>query len=276
MRHETRRMTIRVGFQRRTAPFSFSRSGGFFPAGYSVDLAMDVIRDLERLETEPLRFEAVEVTSSTREELLASGEIDIECGSTTITPRRLERFAFTRAIYETTQRIAVKSVGHQKSVTERRIVGIRGSSSHEAIISVPTARLGFTPRFVGVSSIGEALDAFREDDAIDAIVADDIILRSALSQSAIPEATLLEVPLGQERYGFMLRREDHALLRSVDGALGRILGSDRHIRSLKTWFADEPRDLGYSFAVDAPATSSHAPRGFEPSTVTTCSGGSLV
>jgi len=80
---------IRVGFQRHTPPFSYCTDAPFVPLGYSVDLFRQVLTGIARRHgIATCEIRAVEVTSATRLALLEDGHIDVECGSTTITPER--------------------------------------------------------------------------------------------------------------------------------------------------------------------------------------------
>lgn len=232
------RGTLRVGFQRNTPPFSYAPGPAFEPIGYSVDLARLVLAKVFDGTRQPPPLEAVEVTSTTREGLLAEGRIDIECGSTTITEARLRRCAFSRPIFRTSHRIAVKQ-GATAGTGTRRVVGIQGSTSQAALEGAPDPGFAFT--FVGVPSIGSAFDAFLDDPLVDAIVADEVILRTLLRGDRVPgDVSLLDVRLGEEGYGFMMRKDDPEFVRAVDAALADVLASDVHPKLLDTWFADEP------------------------------------
>ncbi|MET8683127.1 transporter substrate-binding domain-containing protein [Streptomyces sp. NPDC004732] len=237
------RETLRVGFQRNTPPFSHATAGtaAFEPIGYSVDLARLVLAKVFDGTRPPPSLEAVEVTSSTREGLLAEGRIDIECGSTTITEARLGRCAFSTPIFRTSHRIAVKpgaTAGTAGTAGPRRVVGIQGSTSQAALESAPDP--GFACTFAGVPSIGAALDAFLDDPRIDAMVADEVILRTLLRGDRTPDGvTLLDVRLGAESYGFMMRKDDPEFVRAVDAALADVFASDAYPKLLDTWFVDE-------------------------------------
>ncbi|MCX4671230.1 transporter substrate-binding domain-containing protein [Streptomyces sp. NBC_01381] len=244
------RAVVRVGFQRNTPPFSYAHAptAEFDPVGYSVDLARLVLAKVFGGAHAMPPLEAVEVTSSTRERLLAEGRIDIECGSTTITQERRLRSAFSRPIFRTSHRIAVKP-GAFEVAGGPRIVGIQGSTSQAALESRTDLEFPYT--FVGVDSIGAARDAFLGDPGTGAMVADEVILRSLLRGGAAHEdITLLDVRLGGEFYGFMMRRDDRELVRAVDAALDEVLASDAYPALLTSWFVDELPGLGFGLDMD--------------------------
>lgn len=242
-----RRGEIRVGFQRHTPPFSYATGTGFRPIGYSVDLARQVVAALGRELGCELQIRPVEVTSSSREVLLASGEIDMECGSTTITKERRQRCAFSRPIFHTSHRIALKIHGHRPT-RATRITGITGSTSHAALLAETAPDLAF--EFSGRSSIGEAFDAFCSDLEIDGMVADEVILASLLRQSPTIEATVLDQRLGGEHYGFLMRMNDRALTAAVDRALGELIDSTSFLRQFSPWFDSVLPDIGFSLGLN--------------------------
>ncbi|WP_306321421.1 MULTISPECIES: transporter substrate-binding domain-containing protein [unclassified Streptomyces] len=242
---------IRVGFQRSTPPFSYATAAPderFEPIGYSVDVARMTLSKVFGGAHATPPWEAVEVTSATREALLAEGRIDIECGSTTITRERLTRCAFSRPIFRTSHRIAVKP-GALAAASAVKVVGIRGSTSQAALES--SGGVGFPYTFVGVDSIGAARDAFLADPGIGAMVADEVILRSLLGGGETRSgASLLDVRLGGECYGFMMRRRDREFLRAVDAALEQVLTSDEYPEILSAWFVDSLPGLGFGLGMD--------------------------
>ncbi|MFD6436377.1 transporter substrate-binding domain-containing protein [Streptomyces venezuelae] len=235
------RGTLRVGFQRNTPPFSSAAPGraAFEPVGYSVDLACLVLAKVFAGTRVPF-LSPVEVTSTTRENLLTEGRIDIECGSTTITEARRARCAFSVPIFRTAHRIAVKPGAANGT---RRVVGIQGSTSQVALEAAPDPGFAFT--FVGVPSIGAAFDAFLDDPLVDAMVADEVILRTLLSgDRARDDVTLLDARFGGDSYGFMMRRDDPEFVRAVDAALADVFASDAYPALLDKWFADELPETG--------------------------------
>ncbi|GCB43181.1 transporter substrate-binding domain-containing protein [Streptomyces sp. NL15-2K] len=239
---------VRVGFQRSTPPFSYAPTADFSPVGYSVDLARLVLATVLGTPHTAPPLEAVEVTSSTREALLARHRIDIECGSTTITQARARRCAFSRPIFRTSHRIAVKP-GVKVTAGGLHVVGIQGSTSQAALET--RTDLGFDWTFVGVASIGEARDVFLDDPRVGAMVADEVILRALLRGGGTPEGIrLLDTRLGGEFYGFMMRRHDQEFVRAVDDALAEVFASDAYPRLLQSWFVDELPGLGFGLGMD--------------------------
>lgn len=246
-----RRAEIRIGYQRHTPPFSSAASGAFEPVGYSVDLAQAVVHRLSEACGGPLAIVAVETTSTTRESMLLAGEFDMECGSTTITAQRRQRAAFSQPIFRTSHRVALRGSAAANPGRTLRITGIEGSTSQAALLQEPPT--GWHFEFHGQPSIGQAFHAYRFDPSIDGLVADEVILGSLLSGAGESATIMLDQRLGQEAYGFMLRKVDRELLSAVDDALGHVLSSAAFRQQLVRWLP--PSALGLD------ARSGSAPAG---------------
>lgn len=238
---------IRIGFQRHTPPFSYSIEGAPTFHGYSVALAREVLHRLVQAGVCASAVVDVAVTSSTREGLLLSRAIDLKCGSTTITASRQDRHAFSHPIFLTRHRLALKR--GREARPSLRVVGIQGSTSHSALLDAGDEASPHV--FVGVSSIGEARTAFIEDPGLDAMVADEVILRSLLNAAlAAGEVHLLETAFGADAYGFMVRHEDHELLQQVNTVLTDIFADVRWRRDLASWFTEPLPTLDFALQMD--------------------------
>lgn len=242
---------IRIGFQRHTPPFSYAAAHAPWPSGYSVALATEAMAVLALSIGVPLRIHPVEVTSTTRTDMLLQGEIDIECGSTTITAERNRQVAFSRPIFHTAHRVALKAGRSLQYAHPIRVTGIGESTSHHALLK---AFATFAPdralNFVGHQSIGDAFDAFVQYDDIDAIVADEVILAGLLSGSGPRGIRMVEQRIGGEHYGFMMRLSDAAFRHAVDHALSTVLDAPGFVRSYAVWFDRPLPGLGFSLGLD--------------------------
>lgn len=238
---------IRVGFQRHTPPFSYMAQEQW-PIGYSVSLAIEVVDALAMRLGVPLRMRVVEVTSTTRTDMLISGAIDMECGSTTITEARQRHVAFSRPIFHTAHRVALKAGRSLSGARAIRVTGITGSTSHLALLCASAP--GCAPHFVGHPSIGAAFDAFLSDGQIDGIVADEVILAGLMLRSRQRGITLAEERYGGEHYGFMMRPGDRALHDTVNQALGAVLQAPEFARRYAPWFNGPLPGLGFSLGLD--------------------------
>ena len=240
---------LRVGFQRHTPPFSYASPDGRWPLGYSVALAQDVVAHLSRRLGVELEVQPVEVTSSTRVDLLERDLIDIECGSTTITEERRRRVSFSRPIFRTAHRLARRTPPAPGSTAPGAVAGIEGSTSHQAFaLAHPGGEGG---RFKGFPSIGQAFHAFQHDTAVDGLVADEVILAGLLQGLPSAEGLSIGPALGGECYGFVMRLQDLTLQQLVDDALDALFQAPDFPARYTPWFEQALPGLGYGLGLDA-------------------------
>src|SRR5262245_31108713 len=83
--------TLTVGYRENSLPFSYTGSDGK-PAGYSIDLCQEIaVAVQQELKLANLAVRWVPVTPDNRIDAVASGAVDIECGSTTASLSRQEK-----------------------------------------------------------------------------------------------------------------------------------------------------------------------------------------
>ena len=89
------RKAIRIGHLTDAYPMSFVGPGGEVE-GYSIELCKRIAEEVGKtVGITPLKIEYVPTTLEGRFDAVASGKVDIECGTSTITLSRMERVDFT-------------------------------------------------------------------------------------------------------------------------------------------------------------------------------------
>ncbi|MFO1303538.1 MAG: amino acid ABC transporter substrate-binding protein [Burkholderiales bacterium] len=230
--------TIRIGYRDDAIPFSYAGSGGM-PMGYSIDLCRAIVDTLARdLGRESLRIEFVRVSAQDRIERVASGAVDLECGSTTITTARLARVAFSPAIFVTGTRLAVPRASGVRGFGDlqgRRVAVVAGTSNEAAMRELDRLR-GLRLTFVTASGYGEAI-ALVAGGKADALAADEVLVRGALaSRGAAQDFRIVGIPLSPEPYGIMMPRGEPMLADAAERTL-RDLASSREIAWIyDRWF----------------------------------------
>ncbi|RJG06518.1 hypothetical protein D3870_11295 [Noviherbaspirillum cavernae] len=245
------RGALHVGFQRYTPPFSYSVDETFDPVGYSVDLCRHVVAAIGRqCGRDEVEIVPVEVTSSNRLAFLEQGLIDMECGSTTNTVERQRYSLFSRSIFYTAHRILLKdSAADTDGRRALTITGIQDSTSHRSLMECehpdPDQRFDFT----GCPSIFSAFERFRDDPQVDAIIADEVILKSLLLRSQAAGVRFFPDGLGGEPYGFMIRMGEDAFKAAVDDQLACLFRSDGFASLYAKWFMQPLPDLGFDLSM---------------------------
>jgi glutamate/aspartate transport system substrate-binding protein len=203
-----------------------------------VDLCYRVIAAIsQRLELGEVKICPVEVNSSSRLALLEQGLIDIECGSTTNTAQRQQFSLFSHSVFYTAHCILLKNANVAGRVSPQQaltITGIENSTSHSSLMAWRHPDWRF--HFVGCDTISSTFERFREDIQVDAMVADEVILKSLLLRSEMTDVTLLPDTLGGEPYGFMIRKGDHSFKAEVDTQLAVAFQSDDLEALYARWF----------------------------------------
>ena len=83
--------SISLGYRTDSPPFSFTGGDGQ-PAGYSVDLCKRIATSIEQGLKLSLAVKWVPLTAANRFDQVASGAVDLECGNSSVTLGRMERF----------------------------------------------------------------------------------------------------------------------------------------------------------------------------------------
>ena len=92
------------------------------PIGYSIELCTKVIEAVKReLKRTNLVVKYVPVSTSSRISALTSGEIDLECGSTTSTAERRKEVEFTIPTFIAAARLLVPPRGRMLALGGRRV-----------------------------------------------------------------------------------------------------------------------------------------------------------
>ncbi len=229
--------TVRLGYRDDIVPFSFVRGEGV-PSGYSLDLCRAIVATLSEELDVPLAIEYVRVTAQDRVRAVATGAVDLECGTTTTTAQRRKSVAFSPVIFVTGTRLAVPRGSAVRSVAAlagKRIAVVGGTTNEAAMRAVDRLR-GLRATFVVVDGDAAALAALAEGRA-DALAADEVLLRALLAQSGrASEFRVVGPMLSFEPYGLMYPREEPVLADAVDRTLRALAESREIVWLYNRWF----------------------------------------
>lgn len=98
---------LNAGAPNDAIPFGFVGKDGK-TQGYSVDLLRLIQRRLETQFKKPIKLNLQEATVANRLQIVEKGDVDVMCGSTTITQERLERVDFSVPFFITGAQLLVK------------------------------------------------------------------------------------------------------------------------------------------------------------------------
>jgi glutamate/aspartate transport system substrate-binding protein len=243
---------ITLGHRDSSIPFSYLDDNQK-PIGYAMDICYKIVEAVKKeLKLDKLEVKLNPVTSSTRIPLLANGTIDLECGSTTNNTERQKQIAYTNTHFLTASRFVSKKSSNIKSIDNlkgKAVVSTSGTTNIKQLTEANAARnLGVN--IIPAKDHAEAFLMVETDRAV-AFVMDDILLASLVAGSKEPSAYVISTDAFSkpEPYGIMLRKDDPAFKKVVDGATAALYQSAEGSKLYEKWFMQKIPPKGLNLNV---------------------------
>jgi ABC-type amino acid transport substrate-binding protein len=237
---------IRIGHRESSAPFSFMGPEGK-PVGYSIDLCERIARAVQaELKLANLKIQYVPVTVSNRMDLVNSGAVDIECGSSTASLSRQERVDFSSLIFIDGGAYLVGRGSGIQGITDfaGKKIGVIPGTTTEPAVQEDLQRNGVTATIVPITDHDKGFLALQAGE-IDAYASDRTILVGLLvRENAADKFGVTDQQFSYEPYALMLRRNDSAFRLVVNRALARVYRSGDIVPIYSKWFAVMGRPSG--------------------------------
>jgi glutamate/aspartate transport system substrate-binding protein len=232
------RGSIRLGHRVNSFPFAFLSPRGR-PLGYSLDLCAAVVEEVSAELGREIRVEYLPVTPENRFDLLQSGAIDLECGSTSGSVERRKRFAFSPTIFVTGTKLLVRRDWGAQSLDDlrgRKVAVTRGTTNEAAVEKLSAKRM------LGIALVKGADhdESFRylESGAADAFAADDVLLHSRIAKTAGNRYRVVGDYLSFDPYALVYRKDDPDFADVVDRAFRRLAESREIVGIYGKWFLE--------------------------------------
>src|ERR1700712_2485905 len=247
---------ITLGFRDSSIPFSYLDDNQK-PIGYAMDICYKIVEAVKKeLKLDKLEVKLNPVTSSTRIPLLANGTIDLECGSTTNNTERQKQTAYPNPHCLTASRFVSKKSSNIKSIDDlkgKAVVSTSGTTNIKQLTEANAARnLGVN--IIPAKDHAEAFLMVETDRAV-AFVMDDILLASLVAGSKEPGAYVISKDAFSkpEPYAIMLRKDDPAFKKVVDGATAALYRSGEGQKLYDKWFTQKipPKGLNLNAPISA-------------------------
>jgi glutamate/aspartate transport system substrate-binding protein len=229
--------TFTLGYLTSAPPFSFPGPDKR-PVGYSIDLCTQIASKIQDQLSTSLKLNWVPVTTDNRLDMVASGKINIECGTTTASLSRQERVDFSLMTFVdgggllTKKDLTLRSVA---DLADKRIAIIPGTTTETAFAKFLKEEF-VTVKLVPVKNHLEGLMAVQNGSA-DAFASDRGILIGLAVTSKDPSVFALPAILfSYEPYGFMVPRNDAAFRLAVNRALASLYRSGEILTIYERWF----------------------------------------
>jgi len=232
---ETR--VVRLGYRENSPPFAFLDAKKK-PIGYSLDLCEVVVDEIAREVSKDLTVEYRAVTPENRFELVTSGAIDLECGSTTNTAERRKIVAFSPTTFVTGTKLLVRRGSGIRSLRDldgKTIVLTRGTV-HETAIPRLIERQKLTVKFVFGGDHNESFQMLAAGKA-DAFANDDVQLYGMLAETRSgSDFRIVGDFLTYADYALTMRKDDPEFSEVVERAFHKLAGSREIVAIYERWF----------------------------------------
>ncbi|MGY6236674.1 amino acid ABC transporter substrate-binding protein [Burkholderia ambifaria] len=230
--------TIALGYRDASIPFSYLNARNQ-PIGYSIELCKALVSSIEDAVNKSLTIRWVPVTSDNRIDAVVSGNVDLECGSTTSNLERQQRVAFSPIIFVAGTKVMVKRGAPIRSFRDlagKKVAVTAGTTNEKALRDLDARfKLGIQLQVVPDHAQGFALVA---NGRADAFATDDVLLYGLIAENAGKggQYDVVGDYLSYDPYGIMFRKDDPQLAQVVKSTFEELAVDGEITRQYKRWF----------------------------------------
>ncbi len=230
--------TITLGYRENALPFSYLGPAGQ-PIGYSLDLCREIVDQIaDELGSDQINITLRRVTPAGRIPALTSGEIDLECGSSTNTIARRRDVAFSPIIFVAGTRLLVSRSSPVRSLRDLRgkTIVVTTGTTNEAAVRALIEKQGLDIKLITAADHDQSFAALRDGKA-EAFATDDILLYGLIARSGTQNAfKVVGDLLSFEPYGLMFRKDDPDFAALVERTFRRLAKSRELVWTYNAWF----------------------------------------
>jgi glutamate/aspartate transport system substrate-binding protein len=230
--------TVTLGYRESSIPFSYVNKVGD-PIGYSIDLCNAVVDEVSKeLEGVEIAVNYKKVTAETRIPAVKSGEVDLECGSTTANFERKKEVAFSPIFFIAGTKLLVprsSGISSYRDLRDKTVVVTAGTTNEAAVRAISDKQhLGI--RFLVGNDHAESFAMLKEGKA-DAFATDDALLYGLVATARLGDRYhVVGEYLSYDPYGLMYRKDDPDFAAIVDRTFGRLAQSRELVQLYNKWF----------------------------------------
>jgi glutamate/aspartate transport system substrate-binding protein len=230
--------TITLGYRESSLPFSYLNKRQQ-PIGYSIDLCREVVEDAAtELDGMDIKIAFAPVTSADRLAKVASGAVDLECGSTTSNLQRQKEVAFSPIFFVAGTKLMVpqaSTVTSYRDLAGKTVVVTAGTTNEAALRTLSDKqKLG-----IAIVTARDHAQSFAMLAAgkVDAFATDDVLLYGIIAtEPAAHDMKVVGEYLSYDPYGLAYRRDDPAFAAVVERAFARMASERRLAELYNKWF----------------------------------------
>jgi glutamate/aspartate transport system substrate-binding protein len=241
---------LTIGYRESSIPFSYLSAKGE-PIGYSIELCRKLVEAIGEEVGREVAIKWMPVTSESRIDAVVSGEVDLECGSTTNNLERQKRVGFSPTIFVSGTKLLVRTGSSVKSFRDLagKTVAVTGGTTNEKTMRELAQKFKLDFRLLVSRDHAESFAQVVAGKA-DAFATDDVLLYGLIAQNKAQGKYLVVGEfLSYDPYGIMHRKGDTQLANLITEAF-RDLAEDGELeRQYKRWFL---RRLPSGSSIDLP------------------------
>ena len=230
--------TVTLGYRESSIPFSYLNKVGE-PIGYSIDLCNAVVDEVSKeLEGVEIAVKYKKVTAETRIPAVQSGEVDLECGSTTANFERKKEVAFSPIFFVAGTKLLVprsSGISSYLDLRDKAVVVTAGTTNEAAVRAISDKQhLGI--KFLVGTDHTESFAMLKEGKA-DAFATDDVLLYGLVATARSGDQyQVVGEYLSYDPYGLMYRKDDPDFAAIVDRTFSRLAQSRELVQLYNKWF----------------------------------------
>ncbi|PJO39237.1 amino acid ABC transporter substrate-binding protein, partial [Delftia acidovorans] len=257
--------SIALGYRQASVPFSYLNARNE-PIGYSIELCKALVTSIEDAVNRSLAIRWVPVTADNRVDAVASGQVDLECGSTTSNLERQKRVAFSPIMFVAGTKVMVRQDAQIRSLRDlasKKVAVTAGTTNEKAMRDLDRKfHLGMQLQVVPDHSQGFAQVAGGQSDAF---ATDDVLLYGLIAENAgkadgnggtgASQGARLQVVgdyLSYDPYAIMFRKDDPQLAQVVRSSFQALAEDGEIERQYRRWFL---RRLPSGTSLDLPMSA---------------------
>jgi len=228
---------ITLGYREASFPLSYLSKAG--PIGYSIDLCLAVVDEIKReIDKQEVQIRYKLVTPETRMQAVKTGEIDLECGSTTANKERAKEVAFSPIMYITGTKLMVKRKSGYRSYRNLagKVVVVTAGTTNEAALKSLNEKNTLGINIISARDHEESYNLVATGKA-DAFATDDVLLYGLIARHKA-DADLMVVGefLSFDPYGLMFRKDDPQMAEAVRRSFENIARNRDLLEAYHKWF----------------------------------------
>ncbi len=230
--------TVTLGYRESSIPFSYVNKVGE-PIGYSIDLCNAVVDDVSKeLEGVEIAVKYKKVTAETRIPAVKSGEVDLECGSTTANFERKKEVAFSPIFFVAGTKLLVprsSGISSYRNLRDKAVVVTAGTTNEAAVRAISEKQHLGIKLLIGADH-AESFAMLKEGKA-DAFATDDVLLYGLVATTRSGDQYhVVGEYLSYDPYGLMYRKDDPDFAAIVDRTFSRLAQSRELVQLYNKWF----------------------------------------